>query len=137
MPWIKCMYRIIREAVSLMIGASCVVLIIYVVGTLAVKWVTGRDFSDAFIFPEIVVLTFNQALSIVGVFALIIFCLIAVGKRIDEINEKLSSIDLSLEHLEPLVKEGRVIWEFEAEREADRYDAWNEESTDKDFNSTP
>ena len=109
MPWIKCMYRIIREAVSLMIGASCVVLIIYVVGTLAVKWVTGRDFSDAFIFPEIVVLTFNQALSIVGIFALIIFCLIAVGKRIDEINEKLSSIDLSLEHLEPLVKEGRVI----------------------------
>ena len=59
------------------------------------------------------------------------------GKRIDEINEKLSSIDLSLEHLEPLVKEGRVIWEFEAEREADRYNAWNEESTDKDFTSTP
>ena len=118
---IKRMLRLLRNAVYTLFGIASLILIVYVIGAFAVKWLTGRDFSEAFIFPETVVLSFNQALGIAGGVALIVFCLLVIGNKIEEMDTKLASIAISLEHLEPLVKEGRVLWEVEAELEADRY----------------
>ena len=119
---IKRMLRLLRNAVYALFGIASLILIVYVVGALAVKWLIGRDFSDAFVFPEVVVLSFNQALAIVGAIALIFFGLLQLGKKIEEMDDKLASIGLSLEYLEPLVKEGRVLWEYETERELDLLD---------------
>ena len=53
----------------------------------------------------------------VGVALIVFWMFRGVQNRLDDIDDKIASIGLSLEHLEPLVKEGRVIWEFQAERE--------------------
>ena len=119
---IKRMLRLLRDAVYALFGIASLILIVYVVGALAVNWLTGRDFNDAFVFPGVVVLSFNQALGIVGAIALIFFGLLQVGKKMEEMDDKLASIGLSLEYLEPLVKEGRVLWEYETERELDLLD---------------
>ena len=73
--------------------------------------------------PESFVLSFWQIVGLsVGVALIVFWMFRGVQNRLDDIDDKIASIGLSLEHLEPLVKEGRAIWEFQTERELDILD---------------
>ena len=89
--------------------------------SIAVKWISGRDLQDAFRFPEVVVVPFGVALSLLLVGGLLVVCIVYLENRLSEIETQLMNIDSTLGSLQPLVEEGRAIWTFKAEREADQY----------------
>ena len=111
------MGRVLGHATQALLGFALLLGLI----SFAVSWLTGRDFQDAFRFPEVVVLSFWMALGLLLMAALILFCILHVADRLDGIETKLMSIDSTLQDIQPLVEEGRSIWRYNAEREADQY----------------
>ena len=113
------MLRMLRKAVHTLFWALLIMSICFIFLT-GVMSLMEMDFGKTFVFPGTVVLSSKQALGIAGGIVLIVICLLAAGSKIDELDEKLASIALTLEHLEPLVKKGRVLWEHQAKLEDDR-----------------
>ena len=114
---IKRMGKVLGQAVQILLG----LVLLLGLSSLAVKWITGRDLQDAFRFPEVVVLPLWSALSLLLVTGLLVVCTVYLESRLSKIETELTSIDSTLRDLQPLVEEGRAIWTFNAEREADQY----------------
>ena len=113
---IKRMGRILGKAVQVLFG----IILLYVLSSIAVKLVTGRDLQDAFRFPEVVVLPFWFALSLLLVAALLVICIVNLSDRLDQIPDHLTDVHSALNDLLPLIEEGQEIRSLKYQREADQ-----------------
>ena len=109
--------RVLGRATQTLLGFA----VLLGLGLLAVEWLTGRDVQDALRFPEVVILPFGQAIGLLLLAGLILFCILRIEDRLYEIETELMSIDSTLQDIQPLVEEGRAIREIQADREADQY----------------
>lgn len=113
---IKRMGRILGKAVQVLFG----IILLYVLSSIAVKLVTGRDLQDAFRFPEVVVLPFWFALSLLLVAALLVICIVNLSDRLDQIPDHLTDVHSALNDLLPLIEEGQEIQSNKYQREVDQ-----------------
>ena len=102
--------RVLGRATQTLLGFA----VLLGLGLLAVEWLTGRDVQDALRFPEVVILPFGQAIGLLLLAGLILFCILRIEDRLYEIETELMSIDSTLQDIQPLVEEGRAIREIHA-----------------------
>ena len=115
-PRIKRVGKILGRAVQVFFGF----VLFLGLGSIAVKWITGRDLQDAFRFPEVVVLPFWFALSLLLVAALLVICIVNLSDRLDQIPDHLTDVHSALNDLLPLIEEGQEIRSLKYQREADQ-----------------
>ena len=116
---IKRMGRVLWNSVQTLLWLALLVGFVGGLGKLGVEWLTGGDFQDLFSFPEAVVLSFWQAIGLLGLGGLLLFAILHIENRLHEIETELMSIDSTLQDLQPLVEEGRETRSFSIDREAD------------------
>ncbi len=116
---IKRMGRVLWNSVQTLLWLALLVGFAGGLGKLGVEWLTGGGFQDLFSFPEAVVLSFWQAIGLLGLVGLLLSAILHIENRLHEIETELMSIDSTLQDLQPLVEEGRETRSFSIDREAD------------------
>ena len=113
---IKRMGKVLEQAVWTLFG----IILLLGLGAIAVMAITGRDLHDAFRFPEVVVLPFWFALSLLLVAALLVICIVNLSDRLDQIPDHLTDVHSALNDLLPLIEDGQEIRSLKYQREADQ-----------------